>query len=489
MLLSELHKQIEPHFTPSLQKDLKTAVKTLATVLKYSDPAQCPLEKYNRPLPELYGLIETHLRDKGRSPNTVRNVKNYVSRMFRYAEDHHLLTIKPVILERTVIRFNDPKPTRPDSQYGRLKKDGSYLLFRDWSDQLTSDWQTFYAWATDPVVEGRDARLRKRPITLDVYQKSFQGFFGHLTHQRQFENLSFDQLFDFDLIRDYVLWHVNVKHKKTTTTVFVFLRNCIALANQYRVSPELKKQILEFKKTLPKPTRTYDKQSAWVSLADIRRVGEVLWPSKRPEDILGSEKAIAKGSIYAARASFSIIFRLWTFRPYRQRNIREMKLDENLYRDTHGNWRIRFAGEQLKIATKNGKINTFDLPFPTELVPDLETFLNVWRPILAKRTSHKYSNVFLNRDGNPWIRNTGLHASARLHIHRYLGKHFHPHMIRTVWATEWIKNTHGDFYTAAVMLNDKLETVIANYSELLEEDVAEKADKLITERMNANGSH
>ncbi len=60
-------------------------------------------------------------------------------------------------------------------------------------------------------------------------------------------------------------------------------------------------------------------------------------------------------------------------------------------------------------------------------------------------------------------------------------------MIRTIWATEWIKNTHGDFYTAAVMLNDKLETVIKNYSELLEEDVAEKAYRLVNERMNKSG--
>ncbi len=61
-------------------------------------------------------------------------------------------------------------------------------------------------------------------------------------------------------------------------------------------------------------------------------------------------------------------------------------------------------------------------------------------------------------------------------------------MIRTIWATEWIKNTHGDFYTAAVMLNDKLETVIKNYSELLKEDVAEKAYRLVNERMNNHGN-
>ena len=37
-------------------------------------------------------------------------------------------------------------------------------------------------------------------------------------------------------------------------------------------------------------------------------------------------------------------------------------------------------------------------------------------------------------------------------------------------------------HTAAIMLNDRLETVIANYSHLLEEDVAEKAYRVIEAR-------
>jgi hypothetical protein len=66
-------------------------------------------------------------------------------------------------------------------------------------------------------------------------------------------------------------------------------------------------------------------------------------------------------------------------------------------------------------------------------------------------------------------------------VYRYTGKNWHPHIIRTVWATEWLRNS-GDFHTAAIMLNDRLETVISNYSHLLDEDVAEKAYRLIEER-------
>jgi hypothetical protein len=40
------------------------------------------------------------------------------------------------------------------------------------------------------------------------------------------------------------------------------------------------------------------------------------------------------------------------------------------------------------------------------------------------------------------------------------------------------------FYKAAIMLNDKLETVIANYAHLLEEDVAVEAYRLVEERLS-----
>ena len=47
--------------------------------------------------------------------------------------------------------------------------------------------------------------------------------------------------------------------------------------------------------------------------------------------------------------------------------------------------------------------------------------------------------------------------------------------MRTVWATEYIRDIHpGDFYGAAVMLNDKLETVIKRYAHLLDEGIADR---------------
>jgi hypothetical protein len=165
--------------------------------------------------------------------------------------------------------------------------------------------------------------------------------------------------------------------------------------------------------------------------------------------------------------------------------MREMKLDRNLHKDSQGKWRITFRGEDLKVATKRGRANIFDVPFPEKLVPVLEDYLNLWRPILLAKAGRPESHVFLTRSGIPYNQ-FSLRAITAATIYRYTGKYWHPHIVRSVWATEWIRYTRGDFYTAAIMLNDCLETVIANYAHLLEEDVADKAYRLFEER-NSHG--
>ena len=74
-----------------------------------------------------------------------------------------------------------------------------------------------------------------------------------------------------------------------------------------------------------------------------------------------------------------------------------------------------------------------------------------------------------------------LNATTSRIIHRSTRTHSHPHPIRTVRATEEIKKTHGDFSAAAIMRNDRMETVIAQDTHLLDTDVPEKAYRLIEE--------
>jgi hypothetical protein len=295
---------------------------------------------------------------------------------------------------------------------------------------------------------------------------------------------TFDDLFDFELVSSYVHWHVNDFRQQPTPVIYQFLNKVLALARQYRPNKALRDQLKSLQRELPTIHPVYDKNDAWVSLADLAKVGCAIWPRKQPDQFPTwyKEHTANPGLSFAAYAGLSLMLQLWTWIPYRQRNMREMRLGDNLHQDSQGQWRITFRGEQLKISRKRGKTNIFDLPFPPELVPDLETYLTIWRPLLLRKMGHADTHVFMTRRGAHYNRHVLRSVTSNI-VYRYTGKRWHPHIVRTVWATEWVRGG-GDFFKGAVMLNDTLETFIANYAHLRDENVAEEVYATLATRRN-----
>jgi hypothetical protein len=475
MTLQELCDSLAPSFPSSIHKDLKTAVRVLAKALHCPDPQQCSLDQFNQPLPLLYRLVETALIAEGKSAHTIRNTKNNLSRLFRLAAQHQLFSL-------------DPGPLKPRRTFTRkaaragavTHNNGTHLAYADWPLPLQEAFTAFATWATDPLVPGRNALFRKRPSSIRTYRRSFAGYFGFLHHIHHLTSLTFEHLFDLTLVTAFVHWHVNELHKRSTITIHIFLNSLIAVAGQYRLLPELKTHLVALRKTLPTPTPVSNKEDAWVSLSTLQTIGRDLWPSKQPHQV--RQHSRRPGAHYAARASLSLMLQLWTYIPYRQRNMREMQLGENLHKDVHGQWCITFRGEQLKVARRRGKENCFSLPFPRLLVPRLEEYLQVWRPLLLKysRSSSPSSAVFLNEFGKPYTQ-VHLHEKLSRIVYAYTDKHWHPHIVRTVWATEMIREGLN-LLDVTEMLNDTLATVVANYAHLLHGDVAEKVYHLIDQR-------
>jgi hypothetical protein len=474
MLLSELYDRLVSHFPNYAQKDLKTSIRYLAEALQAPDPQHCDLDHHNHSLTSLYRLVDIYLIDKGKTVHTSRNTKNNLSRLFRLAKEQHLFTLTPKSL---MPHYNYRiRPHRPG--FSSSTNHAYCLPYAHWPIDLQQAFADFASWATSPLIAGRPASLRKRPITVQSYRGRFARYFGFLHHIQGLSPLKFDDLFDIMLVTKYVHWHINDYHKRPTLTIRRFLTNLLVLTRHYRPMPELENQLLALRKTIPIPSPVYNKEDAWVSLATLDQIGRALWPHKQPKDLAQYVKY--PGLMTAVYAGRSLMLRLWRYIPYRLRNMCEMQLGENLHKDSHGKWRITFRGEQLKIATKRGKLNNFDLPFPETLVPFLDNYLAIWRPILLAKASQPYAHVFLTMHGTPYTTG-GLSTATRAVVYRYTGKYWHPHIVRSVWATEWIRNG-GDFYKAAYMLNDNIETVVTDYAHLREENVAEEVFSLLDKR-------
>lgn len=368
MTLQELHDQLAPSFPASVRKDLQTAVRVLAKALQAPDPQQCLLPQWNQPLPTLYRHVETYLLAQDKSAHTLRNTKNNLSRLWRLAETQGVFTPIPPVLTR---RY-DPRtqPKRHGGGFATVK--ARYLPFKDWPPALQESFTTFATWASAPMVTGIDATLRKRPVTVENYRLNFEAYFGFLHHVQQLPTLTFDQLFDMTLVTAYVHWHVNELHHKPTKAIYMFLQRLLSLTKQYRPLPELREQIRLLFKELPFPSPSFNKDDAWVPMATLDEIGRTLWPSKPPHSLRQDKEHRGRNS--ALHAGYSRMFRLWYYIPYRSRNMREMKFEENLHQATHGQWWITFSGEQLKVASRRGRPNTFNMPFPSALVPLLEAY-------------------------------------------------------------------------------------------------------------------
>src|SRR5262245_43276788 len=189
MMLAELANQVAPLFPPSARKDLKTSIKALAHALEYPDASACPMEAYHLPLPSLYTRLETFLAAQGKSPHTIRNTKNNLSRLFRLADQHHLLGLKPPTPQPTFpLGRWSYTPIRPEMAAlmvnGKPYNSILVLSYKDWPASLVEAYHTFEAWATLPYVPDRDASLRKRPVTVGAYFHFFEQFFGYIVHIR-----------------------------------------------------------------------------------------------------------------------------------------------------------------------------------------------------------------------------------------------------------------------------------------------------------------
>lgn len=474
--LQQLAEDASKHIPASRMKDVKTAVRVLAKALGFTSPGLCPPAAYNQPIDKLYELLEQAQAEKG--DITKRNTKNNVSLLFRTATKHQLLS-------STKATQKSPGRAKPKFDWRkRTKRKGAeaskhhqyYLRKKEWPSHLTKEFEALGRWAISPMVEGRPANQKKRASTIKLYKQGFDAYFGFLHHKQNvpMEELCFNLVFDIGKLKAFVDWHVNVLHDRVTQFIVMYVGRVATLLRQYQPDPTTLELVKALKRELGKPNKHYNKREVWVSLTELDAIGQALWPTRMPT---GTQ---CNGKGYARAACMSLIIRLLCRRPFRQRNVREMKIDENIYKNTEGSWTISFVGEALKIGQKEGKVNDFKLPFPTELVPQLETYLLTWRPLLGGSFPH----LFLNRRGKPFNSENEFNDAFGRPIYSHTGKRFHPHLVRTVWATEYIKETH-DFYGAAIMLNDTLDAVIKNYADVLDEGTARKADEWLQSKVSA----
>jgi hypothetical protein len=457
MTLQDLFDAVAPHLHPREVKDVRTSVRKLARALGTADPRRCGEAEYLRPLEALKARLDDYFTALVPPPSvhTVRNTRRNISLVFRRAQDLGLLrplaplpplTPQPSreVLQRASARSN---PYRAHYEQRR-----PYALpMAQWPPAIQAGWATYTA----------RKRRTVRACTLQRQTEYLAQYAGFLHTVRRDPLIAWEDLFALDRVEAFVGWHTQRPGVRMTTHALntVKLLRAVAAAHKLPQSAAL----TEYCRELPQPAPLHDKREHWLSRTTLEQIAlDLLAEANRP--LTRGMDRHHPGLVRAILFQQSLILRLLIRVPLRPRNVCELKRERNLYRDDEaGQWCLEFQGEELKVSHRRGRPNHFRVPFPEDLVPQLGEFVATRRPLLRQADTSPY--LFLTRAGNPYNPRS-LWQELRARVLQRTGKCFFPHLIRTIWATEYLTEHPGDIRGAAYWLNDTPETVFKRYHEL-----------------------
>lgn len=226
----------------------------------------------------------------------------------------------------------------------------------DWNDPLKAEFTAFRQWRLALFNTDRPRRLCQRPTTFDGSINVYENYFGYLVNIRHEApaELRLATVADPQRVRSFAEWHVK---QRTDGQPSRFLERAIGefcrTARDYlKVPAKQWEEIYRLRQAVVPDTKR-DKWKRTVSLATLEEIGLAERPSL--EDLAAASTRYAKEHL-ALRAQRSLYIRLLVYRPLRSRNLREMKINDNLYRIGQG-WMIEFKGMELKVGRRNGHTN------------------------------------------------------------------------------------------------------------------------------------
>jgi hypothetical protein len=452
-------------------KDVKTSLNYLASALGHTSPEQTTVDAACLDPATWGAALETHFADletQGRiiSAITRRNTRNNLRAVFRLAEERGLLKapLPPLLVTSRGRRafHRQQKETAPyQATYRNQPGPRRFSLPQAaWPPDIQAGWREYQA----------RCGFRLRETTFRSYTTHMATYLGYLANICG-RTPVWANVFDRTLLMDFVRWHgARMGHPVSAHGWHV---SCLLATMSKVLEHPAHRELADFRNTLKQAPPLHNKRDHWVSLATLEEVAESCLAEGR-SPYLPYRLAKHPGARRATQFQRGVVLKLLVRVPLRQRNIREMQLGENLYKDQRGHWQLHFSGTALKVGERGGRTNTYHVDltdYAPAFIPVLEEFLTVYRPRLPNAVGSTF--CFLNQNGNPYNLQTLRHELAYI-VARHTGQRFYPHLIRTIWATEYLTATQ-DFTTAATMLGDTLPVVMKTYYDVVHRDQHKKA--------------
>jgi integrase len=336
----------------------------------------------------------------------------------------------------------------------------------DWPEEIAHIWAQYCA----------SRMLHIREKTLTGYRGWMACYVGYNLSVERPSVQRWDQLFEPDRLVRFIAWHAKrVGGKDARASVLSrHVLDLIAMLAEHLHRPELL-DLHALQRKLPRPTPMHQtkRPEHTFTLQELDTVGlALIEQAQRFKPYPGMNRAMSPGLLSAIRYQTGLLVRLWIRVPVRRRSLVEMDVDGRLYRDEQGHWQIYYRGDQLKVDEYLGDTNEFALPFPPELVGNLETYLRDYRPRFPHADTHPH--LWISEQGQP-LSGQAVWERFRIAVYQALKKRIWPHLLRNIWSDAYLDANPGDWEGAASMLNNTPQMVQARYRRFRREQHLRKA--------------
>jgi hypothetical protein len=189
-----------------------------------------------------------------------------------------------------------------------------------------------------------------------------------------------------------------------------------------------------------------------------------------------ASRPTGRGTKEAVWARNILMVKLLASNALRELNLRTLTIaseegEGQLRRDPDGSWRIFISKDELKNVRGAAKDKDYDRLVRREIWPDIERYINYYRPMLLKSSSNR---LFISeRTGGPVSRKMLARCFERL-TRMFLPNcpGIGPHYMRHIVACAHVKSKPDGIAVAAAALHDMVKTVEKHYARFGRKDVS-----------------
>ena len=452
-------------------KDCKTSLRYLAQALGHPDPAQCPVDAACQDPATWAAALETHfqaLETQGRAirASTRRNTRNNLRLVFRQAAAHGLLTqaLPPVLF---------PRPKRPaflETHRASAPYQTTYrspvgpryygLPQAEWPPDIQAGWQAYVT----------ECDVRLRATTLATTARCLGLYLGYLTHMAH-RTPTWADLFSIPEIRGFVRWHGTRVGRPVSA--FGHLVTCKLTAVAVVLQHPQARAMADFRNALQPPAPLQPKAPAHAD-ARATRSGSGGLPHGRPP---------ADPARQAHPPQWALPHQSVPEGGHPQTPDQDPPAPAECARAAAGRASLSGPGGPLAPPLERQRSqgrhagrqpHTYHVDL-TEYCPDFLPTLTEWLTVRRLRLPGAGASpyVFLTVAGHPFTA-AALGVELKGEVAMRTGIRFYPHLIRTIWATEYLEATQN-FAVAATMLGDTIGMVMKTYYDVVNKDQHAKA--------------